>query len=65
MGEGGEDGGGTVMTAMTMMMTTTMLRSKGYHRWRGQQALTFVASRNNNAAGDNNLHIDGWQECHD
>jgi hypothetical protein len=48
----------TVMTAMTTMTTTTTLRSKRCHRQRGQQVLTFVPGSNDNAAGDNNLHID-------
>ncbi len=54
-----------VMTAMTTMTTTTTLRSKRCRRRRGQQALMFVAGCNDNAAGDNNLHVDGWQECND
>jgi hypothetical protein len=48
----------TVMTMMTMMTTTTTHWSKRCHRQRGQQVLTFVPGSNNNAAGNNNLHID-------
>jgi hypothetical protein len=40
----------TVMTAMTTMTTTTMLQSERCCRWRGQQAQTVVASRNDNPA---------------
>ncbi len=50
----------TVMMAITTMTTTMTLKSERCHRCRGQQALTFVASRNDNAAGNNNLHVDGW-----
>ncbi len=50
----------TVMAVITTMMTTMTLRSERCHRGRGQQALMFVASHNDNAAGNNNLHIDGW-----
>jgi hypothetical protein len=50
MGEGGE----MVVATVTMVMTTTtmtmVLRSKHCRRWRGQQALTFIASCNDNAA---------------
>jgi hypothetical protein len=62
--EGGKTVVATVMMVMITMTTTTWLWSKRCHRWRGQQALTFVAGCNNNAAGDNNLHIDERQECH-
>ncbi len=55
----------TVMMVMTTMMTTMTLRSKRCRRQRGQQALIFVAGRNNNAAGNNDLHVDGQQECRD
>jgi hypothetical protein len=39
------------------------VRSKHCRRWRGRQELMLIAGRNDNAAGDNNLHIDGRQEC--
>jgi hypothetical protein len=55
----------TVMTAMTMMTTTTTLRSKRCRRQKGRQALMFIANRNDNAAGNNDLHVDEQQECHD
>jgi hypothetical protein len=68
-----------VMTAVTKMVMTTTLWSKRCRRQRGQKALMFVASHKDNAAaattaphsnkkilatGDNNLHVDGQQECH-